>query len=260
MPELPDVENFRRYMEQHAMKQVVSEVRVTDDRILADISADQLQERMAGNQFVSTRRHGKYLLAKMSSGGWAVFHFGMTGFFVYGASADVYPKHARAVFTFEDGHFLAFDCQRLLGRLTWTDTGEDYIASQKLGPDALELDFKSFADKVAGARTMVKSALMNQERVAGIGNVYSDEILFQARIHPKTTISRLDEDRLEHLYQAMRDVLETAIECEAVPEKFPADYLLPHRSEGDACPVCGGRIQKIKISGRTAYMCEKCQT
>jgi len=259
MPELPDVENFRRYMAKHAMKQVVSEVRVTDDRILESISSDQLQERIAGNQVVSTRRHGKYLLAEMSSGGWVVFHFGMTGFFVYGASANAYPRHARAVFTFENNDFLAFDCQRLLGRLTWTGTAEDYIASQKLGPDALELDFKSFADKVAGARTMVKSALMNQERVAGIGNVYSDEILFQARIHPKIPINGLDEDRLAHLYQAMRDVLNRAIECGAVPEKFPADYLLPHRSAGDACPVCGGRIQKIKISGRTAYICNKCQ-
>jgi formamidopyrimidine-DNA glycosylase len=259
MPELPDVEIFRRYMEQHAMNQIVPEVRVTDNRVLEDISAERMQEKIAGNQFVNTRRHGKYLLVEMSSGGWVVFHFGMTGFFVYGASGDAYPRHARAVFTFDNNDFLAFDCQRLLGRLTWTESAEDYIASQKLGPDALELDFKRFADKVAGARTVVKSALMNQERVAGIGNVYSDEILFQARIHPKTPISRLDEGPLEHLYQTMRDVLNTAIDCGAVPEKLPAAYLLPRRAEGEACPVCGGRIQKIKISGRTAYMCDKCQ-
>ncbi|MFP4227070.1 MAG: Fpg/Nei family DNA glycosylase [Desulfobacterales bacterium] len=259
MPELPDVENFRRYMEQSALNQRVTEVHISDARILEDISAEHLQEKMAGNQFVTTRRHGKYLLAGMRSGGWVVFHFGMTGFFVYGASGDAYPRHARAVFTFENNDFLAFDCQRLLGRLTWTESAEDYIASQKLGPDALELDFKSFADKFAGARTVVKSALMNQERVAGIGNIYSDEILFQARIHPKTPISRLDEGRLKHLYQTMRDVLNTAMDCGAAPEKFPAHFLLPHRAEGKACPVCGSRIQKIKISGRTAYMCENCQ-
>lgn len=259
MPELPDVENFRRYMEQNALGQVVSKVTVSDERILEKVSTERLQNRVSGKEFVTTRRHGKYLLAGLKKDGWLVFHFGMTGFLIYGASAEEYPRHTRAALKFENGRFLAFDCQRLLGRLAWAQSAENFIASRQLGADALELDFNGFKKSLAGARTMVKSALMNQERVAGIGNIYSDEILFQAGIHPRLQIDRMDAHHLHHLYHTMRTVLNTATDNGADPGKFPDNYLTPYRKEGASCPICSGRIQKIKISGRTAYMCERCQ-
>jgi formamidopyrimidine-DNA glycosylase len=107
---------------------------------------------------------------------------------------------------------------------------------------------------------MLKTTLMNQGVMAGIGNVYSDEILYQARLHPRTKVNALEEGDLRRLYDCMQEVLDTAIACRAVPEDFPDSYLTPLRGKaGTQCPGCGGEIERIEVSGRGAYYCPECQ-
>jgi formamidopyrimidine-DNA glycosylase len=108
-------------------------------------------------------------------------------------------------------------------------------------------------------RGNIKSALMKQERIAGIGNVYADEIVFQSKLHPKTQVKQLGNRDVGKFFRATKGVLKTAIESRADCAKMPRHYLLPQREKGGRCPVCGTSLKKEKISGRTTYYCPKCQ-
>jgi len=262
MPELPDVEVFRKYLGKTALCQSIVKVEVFAEDILDDLSQKQLQSQIEGHQFESTERHGKYLFTRLSDNSWIVFHFGMTGYFDYFKDADWPPKHTRVLFSFDNGYHLAFVLQRKLGRLALTEHINSFVKKQGLGPDALDKSFnlRAFKKAVTGTRSSIKSALMNQERIAGIGNIYSDEILFQARLNPKAKASRLSNQGLKMLFRAVKEVLETAIDSGADPRKMPQHYLLPRRERGAKCPICHGEIATMKISGRTAYFCPKCQS
>ncbi len=163
---------------------------------------------------------------------------------------------------FTNDHSLAYVSQRRLGRVDLTNDLEDFAKEQELGPDALDsgFDLDDYRRVLTRGGGSIKSALMNQKRIAGIGNIYADEILFQSRIHPDKRASEVTDSQLKALSKAIPEVLKTAIERGADPSRFPANYLLPQRETGSTCPVCGGKVKEIKISGRTAYFCPKCQS
>ncbi len=261
MPELPDVACFGRYLEETSLRKKVRHVEVNDASVLQGVSAKQFQSRIEGRSFRSTRRHGKHLLAELDKNGWLVMHFGMTGYLVHGRGEETMPKHARVVFHFSGDQRLGYVCQRKLGHLALVDRVDEFLEAENLGPDALDedLSFEDFRERLAGVRAAVKSALMNQDLLAGIGNVYGDEILFHAGVHPARRTNQLDEKSLKAIYRARRKVLETAIERGADPGRMPKTYLLPHRDEGERCPRCGGPVETTKISGRTTYLCGRCQ-
>ncbi len=262
MPELPDVEVFRKYLDSTALHQTVESVEVRAPDILDGVSSKQLQSKTKEHQFMSTDRHGKYLFTRLSSDGWLVFHFGMTGYFSYFKDSKQAPKHTRALFSFDNGYQLAFVLQRKLGRIFVTQDMDSFAEEQGLGPDALDknLDAEAFRNAFKETKSSIKSALMDQQRIAGIGNIYSDEILFQARLNPKARANQLSNQDLDRLFQAMKEVFKTAIDSQADPEKMPETYLLPHREKDGRCPLCHGAIDITKISGRSAYFCPKCQS
>lgn len=259
MPELPDVEVFKRYVDATSLHQKIESVEVRERRILGSVSARKLRSALEGRRFESTRRHGKNLFVGLDDGGWVLMHFGMTGSLKYYKDADDEPTHARVLISFGNVFHLAFDDQRLFGKVDLLENPEDFVREKELGPDPLELDAPSFRERLEGRRGGVKAALMDQKVVAGIGNIYSDEILFQARLHPRTSVARLDDQTLEKLYKEMRWVLKTAIEQGASPQELPDSFLLSRRREGERCPRGNGEIRKIKAAGRTAYYCPACQ-
>jgi formamidopyrimidine-DNA glycosylase len=261
MPELPDVEVFRKYLDKMALHQSIEKVEVFAKDILNNISQKQLQSQLEGRQFESTARHGKYLFANLGDNSWIVFHFGMTGYFDYFKDGDRAPRHTRALFSFDNGYYLAFVLQRKLGKITLAKDIDSFLKKQGLGPDALDgnFDVKTFKEAMKGTKRNIKPALMNQERMAGIGNIYADEILFQARQNPKIEAGKLSDQELEKLFRKTKEVLRTAIDSQANPEKMPEHYLLSHREKGSKCPVCGGNLKSEKISGRTSYYCPDCQ-
>ncbi len=184
----------------------------------------------------------------------------MTGFLKYYKNDDDEPDHARLLIQFANGYKLAYDNQRKLGSVSITEAVDKFVEQNDLGPDALKLKQAEFEEIMLSKKGSVKSALMKQESMAGIGNVYSDEILFQAGYHPKTRVDDLDSSDLKKIYKNMRKVLKTAIEKKADPKKMPRNYLLRQREDGAKCPKRdNGRIEKKKISGRPSYYCKKHQ-
>jgi formamidopyrimidine-DNA glycosylase len=265
MPELPDVELFKRRVDEHVLHQTIREVVVGDARVLGDLPPETLAEHLEGAHFEASRRHGKHLLVRLDRGGWLTLHFGMTGSLeVFERIADD-PPYDRVRFDFAGGRHLAYVSLRLLGRIGLADDAETFIRGEELGPDALDpaFDQAAFTAALAGSRRKVKAALMDQAVMAGIGNIYSDEILFQANIHPATRLDALDGDRLARLFDTLKRVLQTAMAQGAGSERFldrlPAGFLLPQRRKDGRCPRCGAGIRTLKASGRSAYYCARCQ-
>jgi formamidopyrimidine-DNA glycosylase len=265
VPELPDVETYKRYLDEHALRQTIARVAVNDARILGDLSASTFVARLEGNRFEESRRHGKHLLVRLRRAGWVTLHFGMTGDLVHFRGAADDPPYDRVRFDFEGGAHLAYVNRRMLGRVGLIDDADAFIREQRLGPDALDptFDRAAFAKALEGRRRDLKSVLMDQSLIAGIGNIYADEVLFQARLHPKTPASALDERQRVGLFRQIKAVLKTAIDCGAGAEQFlerlPEDYLLPHRDKDGKCPRCGTAIATLKSGGRTSYFCPRCQ-
>jgi formamidopyrimidine-DNA glycosylase len=265
MPELPDVELYKRHLDATCLGRTIRQVAVGDARILAEVSATELAHRLEGARINASRRHGKHLLVDLGPPGWLTLHFGMTGSLRHFTDGEQDPPYDRVRFDFADGHHLAYINARLLGRVGLTADADGFIAAQGLGLDALDprFDFAAFDRSLAGRKRDVKSLLMDQEVVAGIGNIYSDEILFQARLNPRVRCDRLDAGARQHLLGRIKAVLETAITsgagAERLVDRLPGSFLIPHREKGGRCPRCGGEITTAKFSGRTAYYCPRCQ-
>lgn len=265
MPELPEVEIFKRRLDATCLGRTITGASIRDRRIVAKSSPDRLAARLKGARLSASRRHGKYLLVALGKAGWLVMHFGMNGSLRYFRKDDDDPAYDRLRLDFGRDHHLAYVNPRLLGRVELVADADAFIAQEKLGPDMLDasLGFAEFARAVAARKRDVKSVLMDQTVVAGIGNIYSDEILFQARLHPRIRADRLDRGELKRLFGKARSVLRTAIRrgagSEQMLERLPRGFLIGERKKGGRCPRCGGAIAAIKFSGRTAYCCPHCQ-
>lgn len=254
MPELPDVATFKKYLDSTALHQKVDKVEVLTDKIM-NVPRQKLASNVTGHLFVNSRRHGKFLFLETDHHKWVMLHFGMTGFLKYYKDEEEAPEHPRVIFHFTNGYSLAYDNQRMFGEVDVTEDVDEYVASRNMGPDALDVDWDQFQERIEGKSGAIKPTLMNQSFLAGIGNVYADEILFQAELHPKASVNKLSGKEFKTVYRTMRRVLEKMIEYEADASKVPRRYLLGHRSEGKDCPRCGGTIKKITVSGRAGYYC-----
>lgn len=258
MPELPEVELFGRYFAQHALQQRIARVRVLDERILGTIRKAAFARALTGSVFERVRRHGKHLFADAGRT-WLHLHFGMSGDLAYYDREP--PRFARVIFDFENAWHLAFEDMRLFGVADLTADPETYIAEHQLGPDPLDPAFRlgSFRKLVAGRRGAVKSLLMSQDILAGIGNLYADEILFQTSIHPSRPVDRLSDAEVKAMFAAMRKILQRVIVQKSEERDYPARYLIPRREEDARCPLCGGPIRRTVVFGRTTYYCGKHQ-
>jgi len=258
VPELPEVEIYCRYFAEHALGQRIARVRVLDERILGDVRKATFVRSLAGHTFADVRRHGKHLFAD-AGGVWLHLHFGMTGDLAYGD--DQPSRFARVIFDFENGRRLAFEDMRLFGVVDLTPTPDDYIAGHGLGPDPLDAKFRlpDFQRLVAKRRGAVKALLMSQDVIAGIGNLYADEMLYQTSIHPRRAVDELSGLEVRGLYAAMRRILKAVIARKARGASYPARYLIEHREEGGPCPTCGAPIRRTVVFGRTTYYCGKHQ-
>jgi formamidopyrimidine-DNA glycosylase len=186
------------------------------------------------------------------------WHFGMTGEPVFFDDLSDEPRFDRFLFTFEHG-YLAFEDPRMLGRIGLTSSPKEYARAKGLGPDAMAVSRKEFLSIIGRSRGAIKPALLDQGKIAGIGNIYSDEMLFQARIDPRADISMLDEGDLANLHRVMRRVFRLSIDRGTDFSSFPDTYLLHYRRKGAPCPRCGGTMETITLGGRTAYYCPACQ-
>ena len=259
MPELPDVEVFKRYVDATSLKQPVTRVSVLAPSLLKGITAQALGQHLKGRAFTETRRHGKFLFVRADEDGWLLLHFGMTGRIEYGRWAGDPPEYTGCLIEFDNEYAMAYIAPRKLGRIGWTEDPKVFASAQELGPDAATLTLAQFRDLAAQRKGAVKAWLMDQTAMAGIGNVYSDEILFHARIHPESRVDNLDRGTVARLHSAIGQVLRQAIKAKADPRRMPNSFLLPHREAGATCPGCGGTLERIHAAGRSSYFCPQCQ-
>lgn len=259
MPELPDVEVMRQYAEEHAMDRKVTGIEYKDSKEILESTKQKISRNIKSERFTDSRREGKHLLLKTKSGKWLAMHFGMTGDLKYFRTGKDEPEYSKLILHFDNGHSLSYISGRKLGKISITDDPEAYKSDLDIGIDALKCSFGEFRDALEGKRGSIKNVLMDQSRVAGIGNIYSDEILYQEKLHPKYRFEKLDEKGLKSLHSTIRRALKTAINHNADPSDLPGHYLLPHRNEGEKCPDCKGKIKKIKINGRGTFICPQCQ-
>ena len=260
MPELPEVETYRRYFAKHALGQKIERVHVRDERILNDIRAETFVRKLRGRAFSEARRHGKHLFANAGTT-WLHLHFGMTGDLAYYGEGDDEPRFSKIVFAFENGGRLAFEDMRLFGLADLVDSPDRFIEAKRLGADPLDpsFTFRRFVKLLEGRKGAIKSLLMTQEILAGMGNLYADETLYQTGIHPRRTIDKLRERETKAVFTTMRRILRDTIARHGRGAALPGRYLIHHREEGERCPRCGGTIKRTVVFGRTTYYCSKHQ-
>jgi len=253
MPELPDVEIFRRRLERGVGRQRIIDAKVMDAHLLSGISAREFERHLVGRSVRETQRHGKYLIVKLDDGTAFVLHFGMTGTLETSSQGPSAPKYEVLHMALGKDRWASVTTRRKLGHMWVTADVAAFLAHQDQGPDALEsgLNLNAFVTALGSKRSMLKAALMDQARIAGIGNIYSDEILFQAKLHPLARVGDLGHEKLASLHRTMRKVLRAAIARNVMAERpasaFPRGWLAGHRVKGGVCPRCAATLATLKI-------------
>jgi formamidopyrimidine-DNA glycosylase len=255
MPELPDIELYRRQLDEHARGRTLQSVAIRDARVVQQ-SADELAKHLRGRRIEGGRRHGKNLFVLLNDGHALLMHFGMTGTLGYAGEDTPLEDDDAVVFDLDDGQRMTYRSRRKLGKVLWVAEPDDYLAAQHIGPDALELREREIVQRL-GDGGGLKAALMDQGRLAGLGNVYTDEALFQAGLHPRRMLRSLDDEYRLALAKTIRQVLEVAIEHDGDRRRLPPDWLTPHRRKGAKCPRCGTPLETGQVGGRTTFWCPR---
>ncbi len=252
MPELPDVEGFRRTFNRHAVGKRVRAVRGVDRSMLRDTGPQRLSRALKNRRFDAAERHGKLLICPAERNA-LVLHFGMTGTLVWCSDEPRHP-HDRLTLAFDDGE-LRYRNMRKFGGV-WLANGPAELEQLRgrLGPDWLSVSRKEFDRLLANRRASLKATLMNQAIAAGLGNLTADEALWQARLDPRRRASSLDGGERAALYRSIRKVLRDSLPYGLVPSK--RSWLTGARGSGErACPRCGEPLERRTIAGRTTYFC-----
>lgn len=265
MPELPEVESVRRQLEPELSARRA--VDVWSDPIPTMPREFHALDRLRDRTIQGVGRRGKFLIAALDGDLELVLHLGMTGSF----SFDSKDAYARAIVALDDGRELVFRDPRRFGRMAVVDAGDYRVLPtlRALGPEPLseEFDPDRFARTLALTRAPVKPFLLSQRPVAGVGNIYADEALWRARIHPLSR--RVGRSRAHELHRAIRDVLTEAIEREGTTFRDfrmvrgesgrNAPFLVAYGRAGSPCARCGNALRKIALGGRGTTYCPHCQ-
>jgi len=257
MPELPDVEDARRFLAAHTVGQRVERVEASAPEIVRNTTVQGLGRSLVGHRFEQPRRHGKWLLAA-TDGPIVVLHLGMTGSLRWSGPAEEPDAHDRVVFVLERGK-LRLHMPRKFGGV-WLAAGPESLEeiTGPLGTDAAEVTRSELGALLERRRGGLKSALMDQRLLAGVGNLVADEVLWQAGLHPARAARQLDDLEVDGLHAALRRVLEHSVGHGRVPRHD--GWLTGVRDLHDpACPRCGTRLEKATVAGRTTWFCPSCQ-
>ena len=261
MPELPEVETQLRYLERTVLGATISRVRITAPGIIKLPSARAFAAGLRGRRMIGASRRGKYLIVTLDNGRALILHFGMGGHLALYERARDRPDYTRIEFVFESGKRLAFTCPRNICRVMLVDKPDDVPALREMGREPLASAFSlAYLERVIdeSPARCVKPLLMDQTKVAGVGNIYADQILFDALVRPDRRASSLNVDDIKRIHRETRRVLRRAIATADDPE-FPPHFLASRAANGKGCPRCSGGITKMRLNGRTAHFCRRCQ-
>ena len=275
MPELPEVETIRRQLAPQLEGRRLERLEVLDPRWCEPAPPGELDDAVRGRAIERVGRRGKYLVVGLEDEVFLVMHLRMTGTLLLLPAAEDVPgrPHLRARLVLDSGQRVLFCDVRRFGTgvvLLGAEARDAYFAArlgvEPLGPDFTDDALRALA---AGRRAPVKAFLLSQERIAGVGNIYADEALFRARIHPLRPVGALRRAQLAELRDSVVTSLEAGIDARgATIDDFRnadgargafQDRFLVHRREGEPCPRCGRPIVKLRAAGRGTYACERCQ-
>lgn len=277
MPELPEVETIVRGLREPLVGRQFSGVRVGWENLIArprpelaeGPPVEEFEQGLIGQTILGVRRRGKYLIFVLSGGGSLIIHLRMTGRLLIKDSGDELDKHDHLIFELDDGQELRFNNVRKLGRVYLVDDEDEIVG--KLGPEPLDDDFTpaDFATLLSARRGKIKPLLLNQRFMAGVGNIYADETLFAAHIHPERRAGTLTAEEIVDLYRAIRQVLAQGIQNRGTTfsnyldtegrEGGNQEYLRVFRRTDQPCPRCGTPIERTVVGGRGTYFCPRCQ-
>jgi formamidopyrimidine-DNA glycosylase len=273
MPELPEVETIRRQLAPALEARRIETVEVRDPRWSMPAPPEAVEDAIRGRKIERVWRRGKYLVLSLEDDVHLVMHLRMTGNLLLGEHEAAEPDHLRVRVTLDDGRRLLFVDVRRFGTgdvLLGSDALAEFFAS-RLGVEPLDANFTAEALRAMaqGRKQPVKAFLLNQERIAGVGNIYADEALFRARIHPLRPVGTLKRAQLEALRDGVVESLELGIDSKGASiddyrhvdgaRGSFQDRFLVHRRAGEPCPRCGTPIEKLRAAGRGTYVCPNCQ-
>jgi formamidopyrimidine-DNA glycosylase len=273
MPELPEVETVRRQLAPALEGRRLERIDVRDPRWCGPAPPESVADALNGRRIESLWRRGKYLVASFEDDVHLVMHLRMTGNLLLVPADQEEPGHLRVVMDLEGGKRVLFVDVRRFGTgdvLLGSDALAEYFAS-RLGVEPLSPDFTADALRALarGRKQPVKAFLLTQERVAGVGNIYADEALFRAKIHPLRPVGTLRRPQIGALRDAVVETLEAGIDAKGASiddyrhvdgaEGSFQDRFLVHTRAGEPCPRCGTTIRKLRAAGRGTYICPRCQ-
>jgi formamidopyrimidine-DNA glycosylase len=272
LPELPEVETIRRQLAPHLKGRIIESVEILDPRWTRPAPPEPIQTELAGARVEQVGRAGKYLVWSLSGDRHLLLHLRMTGALLF--DPDVEPPHTRVRFALDAGHRLAYvDPRRFgTGHLVDSAAARDAYLAARLGVEPFSKAFtvEHLRTIARGRRAAIKSFLLDQRRVAGVGNIYADEALFRAGIHPLRPAGRLTAAQWKRLRDAIEAALDAGIEAKGASiDDFRhvdgalgsfQDRFLVHRRAGQPCFRCGREIVKLVVGGRGTYVCEGCQS
>ena len=272
MPELPEVETVRRALAPVVTGARIVDAAIVDQRLVRPFDPDVVAAELVGERVSELDRRGKYLIVRFDSGRVLLIHLRMTGSLRHGATGSLQPDaHRRAVLSMDNGSDVAYRDVRRFGTWELLESGEiDGYLAAKVGPEPLErLSARQLGAALARRRAAVKSVLLDQRVVAGLGNIYADEALWRARVHPLRPASSLDRDEVERVHRSIRHVLRLGIHNGGSTLR---DYAAPDGSTGEMqnefrvygrddepCHRCRSHIDKIRVGGRGTWFCPTCQ-
>lgn len=271
MPELPEVETIRRDLEPLVTGRTIRGVDVDPAtlHLLAGAPIEALRANLEDRTIVSAGRRGKYLLFGLDDGRVFVVHLRMTGRLVWRPASAPGEPYQRAVIHLDNGFDLRWSDLRKFGTWRIHDSAAEVVS--KLGPEPIDegLTLKQFRERLANRTAPIKAVLLDQRRFAGLGNIYVDEALFEARVRPDTPANSLSPAAIKRLHTTTRTVLERGIENRGASFKDYVDgqgeqgkqhmFVQVFRRTGKPCYVCGAEIQRTIVGGRATHFCPKCQ-
>lgn len=273
MPELPEIETVRRVVGPQILGCRIASVSVNRDKIVGYPDRDIFTESLKGRTFVSADRKGKGLILNLDDGSRLIIRFGMTGQLIVVPSGFPEEKHTHVDILLEDGRSLWYIDPRMFGKVWLIPAGEDDVHSglAKLGVEPFDecVTWKFLKEKLGKRGITIKEALLDQSVIAGIGNIWSDEMLFRARICPETPCNSVSDAKWKRLAPVIPEIMNFGIEKnEITPEEYlegkgrkyyDIDYLVAYGHEGDPCPICNSIFRKSTLGGRSSCWCPKCQ-
>ena len=272
MPELPEVETVRRVLASHLEGKTIENVQIFNGSVIAAPRSELFSALVKGQKIVNFSRRGKFLRFTFESGDSLVVHLRMTGCLTVEPPAAPAAKHMHLAFALSDGNELRYEDTRRFGKFWYEVSGEaDNSGISKLGIEPIDqaLTAQFLREKCCKSKRSVKSMLLDQSMIAGIGNIYADEILFAAKIRPDKPCNTLTAENLECLAAAIPERIRFFIDKNTMTfteyissrgrEYRDTPYLQVYGRAGKLCPVCGERLQRTVLLGRSSYFCPQCQ-